>query len=127
MPLTRKRFSSLALAAAGAQDVAWAVTDAITGHHRAATRLTSARVASSDTQRPLAEELGRRLPRPMGTIEASRQTTMAPIRRPSPTGRTNGRKICAQIGANTLRGGMCNRVCDRVHVAHAGGALRMAR
>jgi hypothetical protein len=97
------------------------VTDAIAGHHRAATRATFAPVSSSDP----ATARGRAASR--SASAGDHQGEQAADDRPNQESRAQGKNqrkdVCPQIGADTLRDGMHDGMCDRMRMAHTGGAL----
>ena len=122
MPLTRKRFSSSTLTAAGAQHVSWVVTDAIAGHHRAATRAAFAPVSSSYP--PTAR--GRARSASDGNHQGEQATCDSSDQEPQAHGEDPREDGSLQTGVDTSRGGVHEHVwvCARVQLADTWGALR---
>jgi hypothetical protein len=109
------------LAAAGTQHVSWAVTDAISGHHRAAALATFAPVSSSD---PAAPRGGIGFWLASDRDHQGEQTADDGSEYESQAHGENPRKDrCHQIGADTLPDGMRD-VGYRVRVARPRDALR---
>ncbi len=130
MPLTRKRFSSSTFAAAGAQDVAWAVSNAISGHHGAATRAAFAPVSSSYPATACRRAASRSASD--GNHQGEQAADDDSNQEPQAHGKNPRKDGCHQTGVDTLRDGLRDGVCEhvcvrvRVQVTHARDALRRA-